>query len=307
MLNNVVFPPANHLGINHTTCNRITEGQKRFLLRKVTFYRPFFENRLLIPVNHSLAAALISNRCSVFRMSTTSPFKSPNKRRSRSFKGLKISPEKIPQFPAQIRVIVSELRLFQQAKSVILSVKCEIGIEDQLRTVESSEPEFKDSNHSFNFTFNSNENSFLFKINQDWKRIVAKLDIETTTSMSLSAGASNLHAFGVSNVPLMESLRKSPNKQELLSIPVMNGHHKIGELKLIVAAYVDVSYLCCSEHILLANYSSLVLASAICVSSHCLSFLFLIVFHLTDRRSGCIVTRRRHALHSFTQEKHQHQ
>ncbi len=183
--------------------------------------------------------------------SPESKFKSPNSKKKNRSKAkvsqVEVTPTSSVGFPCRIKVSVAELRIYQQVNSSVVSVKLNLAIDDQTVLFESSQSEFKPANNSHNFTFESYNSSHVFLIqNSEQKRIITKVDILTQLTTSSTNGTSFIHALGVANVPNLNSLlnQKDPQKTpqpSQVSIPIMNGHTKVGEIKANIELQLEVS------------------------------------------------------------------
>lgn len=161
-------------------------------------------------------------------------FKSPSEKKKKKNKNK--TPTAVV-FPCQISLAVTELRLFQQSSISFVAVNCSLSVDDEVKTFESDNSEFNNRNNSTEFKFDILNSSGLFTVDQEWKRIVAKINITTSAS-------SFIPAFGVANVPMLNTLQVPGTSESLppLSMPIMNGHTKIGEMKIQVEKYNEVLY-----------------------------------------------------------------
>ncbi len=160
-------------------------------------------------------------------------FKSPsgknkkNKNRNKSFLGT--------PFPAQIKLTIVDLRLFQQASMSYESVILDLSIDDQIVEFHSNDGMFNNRNNSTEFSFETTGNSAVYTVNEEGKRITGKVSITTSSS-------SFIPVYGVVNVPQLNTLHVTPGSTGIppVNMPVMNGHTKVGEIKIAVEKYSEV-------------------------------------------------------------------
>jgi hypothetical protein len=174
----------------------------------------------------------LSGKSEVTEFPPETIFQSPSKRKNKN-KNKNKTPTPSP-FPCHIKLILSELKINKQPNVGFVGVKCEFAIEEQFRDIATQDAQYSDKSNAFHFKFNPNRNFAFYSLTGDGKRIVIKIE-------ALCTNMTSLNAFGVTTVPLLNTLQMS--KETVFSpiiVPILLGHDRIGQATLVIDTSAEV-------------------------------------------------------------------